>query len=132
MKQEIIVTDEYTGPNRRVYSKTLEQLEIDIKLMLSDHEVREKAWINKLITDLKTEAFPSGGLTGHCGYHESKIRAIKAEEEFWHTAKSEALKHGVSGLFAVGKWVAILAALGLAYKVGLGPLVAKALGATGV
>ena len=128
MNQEIIVTDEYTGPNRRVYSKTLEQLEVDIKQMLKDHEEREKAWINKLIDDLKTEAFPDGNLTGHCDYHESKIRAAQAEEEFWHTAKSEALKHGISGLFAVGKWVLILSLLGLAYKVGLGPAAAKLFG----
>lgn len=130
MTQEIIVTDEYTGPNRRVYSKTLEQLEIDIKAMIKEHEECEKLWINQIIDDLKTEAFPSGDLTGHCGYHESKIRAARAEEEFWHTAKAEAIKHGITGLFSVGKWILILAMVGLAYKVGLGPAVAKAFGVT--
>ena len=128
MNQEIIVTEQYTGPNRRVYSKTLEQLEIDIKQMIKDHEDRERLWINKLINDLKSEAFPSGDLTGHCDYHESKIRAARAEEEFWHTAKSEAIKHGVSGLFVVVKLTATLALLGLAWKLGFGPAMAKLLG----
>lgn len=128
MTKSIISTSNYTGPERRKYTKTPEQLEEDIRQMFIDHEVRERDWINKLIDDLKTEAFPSGDLTGHCGYHESKIRAIKAEEEFWHTAKSEALKHGISGLFAVGKWVVILGLVGLAYKLGFGPAMAKALG----
>lgn len=128
MTQEIIVTEQYTGPNRRVYSKTLEQLEIDIKQMIKDHEDRERLWINKLINDLKSEAFPSGDLTGHCEYHESKIRAAQAEEEFWHTAKSEAIKHGVSGLFVVVKLMATLALLGMAWKLGFGPAMAKLLG----
>lgn len=128
MTPSIISTSNYTGPERRKYVKTPEQLEEDIRQMFIDHEARERDWINKLIDDFKTEAFPSGDLTGHCGYHESKIRAIKAEEEFWHTAKSEALKHGISGLFAVGKWVVILGLVGLAYKLGFGPAMAKALG----
>lgn len=130
MTKPLISTSQYTGPERRKYNKTPEQLEEDIRQMFADHETRERDWINKLIDDLKTEAFPSGDLTGHCGYHESKIRAAQAEEEFWHTAKSEALKHGISGLFAVGKWICILAVLGLAYKVGLGPAFAKVMGVT--
>ena len=128
MTQEIIITDQYTGPNRRVYSKTLEQLEIDITRMINDHEGRERAWITKVIDDLKTEAFPSGDLTGHCGYHESKIRAAQAEAEFWKTAKEEAIKRGVGGIIAVLKTVLILSLLGLAYKIGLGPVVAKLFG----
>ena len=130
MNQEIIVTEEYTGPNRRVYSKTLEQLEVDIKAMLKDHEDRERAWINKIVSDLKTEAFPEGDLTGHCGYHESKIRAAQAEAEFWKTAKEEAIKRGVGGIIAVLKTVLILVILGFAFKVGLGPIAAKLFGVT--
>lgn len=130
MTQEIIITDQYTGPNRRVYSKTLEQLEADITRMIKDHEDRERIWINNIIGDLKTEAFPSGDLTGHCGYHESKIRAAQAEAEFWKTAKEEAIKRGVGGIIAVLKTVLILSLLGLAYKVGLGPIVTKLLGVT--
>lgn len=127
MTQEIM-TEHYAGPERRKYTKTPEQLEAGIRQMFIDHEARERDWTNKLIDDLKTEAFPSGDLTGHCDYHESKIRAAQAEEEFWHTAKSEALKHGISGLFAVGKWILILSLLGMAYKLGFGPAMAKIFG----
>lgn len=130
MTQEIIITDEYTGPNRRVYSKTLEQLEADIIRMIKDHEDRERIWINDIIDDLKTEAFPSGDLTGHCGYHESKIRAAQAEAEFWKTAKEEAIKRGVGGIIGVLKTVLVLALLGFAFKVGLGPIAAKLFGVT--
>lgn len=125
---EFIVTDSYAGPNRRRYAKTLEQFEQDILLMFRQHEANEKKWIKELREEMMT-GFPNGDLEGHCEYHESKIKAARAEEEFWKAAKSEAMKHGVAGLFAVLKWVLILAALGFAYKFGFGPLVAKVLGA---
>ena len=127
MTKEHIVTDAYAGPERRKYVKTMEQLELDIMKMFSEHEVKEQKWI-KEVKDGILGAFPDGDIYGHHDYHESKMRAIKAEEEFWHTAKSEALKHGITGLFAVGKWIVVLTLVGLAYKIGIGPAVAKVLG----
>lgn len=129
MTKEHIVTDNYAGPERRKYVKTLEQLEADITKMFSDHEVREKQWI-KEVKDEILKAFPDEDVEKHCDYHESKARAARAEEAFWETAKSEALKHGISGVFSIGKWIAILAVLGLAFKFGVGPAVAKFLGVT--
>lgn len=111
---------EYTGIERRKRPENIEQL-------FREHEERER----EMTEELRREffgAFPNGDLKGHCAYHNAKIKAAMAEEQFWLSAKSEALKHGISGLFAVLKWLAILALLGLAYKVGLGPAAAKILG----
>lgn len=121
------MTEIYQQPERRM-TKSIEQLEANLREMLDASEKRERAWITDLIDKLKNEAFPDGNLTGHHDYHEGRRRAAKAEEEFWRTAKSEALKHGISGLFAVGKWVLILSLLGLAYKLGCGPIATKILG----
>lgn len=117
----------YDGPERRVHPKTLEQLEQDIIQMFRDHEDREREMIAVLRREFLS-GFPNGDLQGHCAYHGAKIKAAQAEEEFWKTARSEALKHGIAGSFAVLKWVAILAALGVAYQLGVGPAVAKVFG----
>lgn len=122
------MTEQYQGPERR-QNKTIEQLELDIIQMFDAHEAKERQWVLEIRAEI-LKAFPDGNLAGHCDYHELKNRAAQAEAEFWQTAKSEALKHGISGLFAVGKWVLILAALGLAYKIGLGPTAAKLFGVT--
>ena len=124
---ELINTPDYTGAERRRYAKTLEQLEIDVKKMLEDHEAAQRKWRDDLRADLLA-AFPDGDVDGHCQYHLNKIRAAKAEEEFWKAAKEEAIKNGVSGLFAVLKAVSILAILGAAYKLGFGPAIAKVIG----
>lgn len=123
-----IQTATYEGPERRIYSKTPEQLEDDIRQMFVDHETRERDWLEKLKAEVM-RAFPDGDVDGHREYHTRKIVAAKAEEEFWKAARAEALKNGMAGIFAVLKWVAILAILGLAYKIGAGPAVAKLLGA---
>lgn len=127
---EIVFTDGYTGPNRRRYVKTLEQLEVDIEQMFRDHEERDQKRHEALRKEILA-GFPNGDLEGHCEYHESKIKAAQAEEEFWKTAKSEVLKHGISGLFAVLKGVFVLAAIGFAYKYGFGPAVARVFGIGG-
>lgn len=104
---EVICTEEYVGPDRRQYRKTLEQVEAHFDLKLHDHEEREMAQISA---------------------HQAMIDAKKAEEEFWDTAKEVALKNGIAGIFAVLRWVFILAVVGLAFKLGIGPTVAKLLG----
>lgn len=120
----------YAGVDRRKYPKTMEQFELDVRKMFEAHEQHERKWISDLRDEL-LKAFPNGDIEGHCDYHISKIRAARAEEEFWKTAKSEAVKHGVAGLFATLKWVSILAVVGLAYKLGVGPAVAKVVGIGG-
>ncbi len=124
---EHIHTESYAGPERRRYSKTLEQLEADIKQMFVDHEDRERGWLKEFKEEFMA-AFPGEDLKKHHDYHEARDSAAKAEEEFWKAAKSEALKHGISGLFTVLKFVLIMFVLGVAYNFGLGPVVAKVLG----
>ena len=123
---ETIKTEKYEGPERRRYAKTLEQLETDIQGMFSAYEEKQREWIKELRNDLLS-AFPDGDIDGHCTYHQNKILAAKAEEEFWKAAKDEAIKNGVAGVFAVLKILATLAILGIAYKMGIGPIVAKLL-----
>ena len=120
-------TAHYDGPERRRYSKTVEQLEAGIEEMFRQHEGREKEWFERFRAECDA-AYPNGDRRGHCEAHEAMILAKHAEEEFWHTAKAEALKHGVAGMFAVVKVVFILAIVGLAAKFGLSPVLAKILG----
>lgn len=130
MSEEMHQTvDDYAGPNRRRYNKSIEEVEVDLRRMFEEHERKEKAWVEKLRDDF-LKAFPKQDLEGHCRAHEAQIKAKEAEEAFWQAAKSEAIKNGVAGLFAVLKIVAILAFVGLAFKLGVGPSVAKILGVT--
>ena len=124
---EIICTEEYVGPDRRAYRKTLEQVEAHFDLKLHDHEEREMAQIRGLLDAMVMRAFPDG-IEAHQSAHQAMIDAKKAEEAFWTTAKDVALKNGIAGIFAVVRWVLILAIVGLAFKLGFGPAVAKLLG----
>ena len=111
---------EYSGPERRKRPENIEQL-------FREHEERER----EMSEELRKEffgAFPNGDLAGHCAYHNAKIKAAQAEERFWESARTEALKHGISGIIAVIKFVLILGVVSLAYKFGVGPLFAKMLG----
>lgn len=108
---------------RRDYSHISAEIKQFVHDEFEAHEAREKVWRDEFL-----DAFPNRDIASHRTYHDSKIKAAKAEEEFWQAAKSEALKHGVAGAMAVLKWVFILAFLGLAYKVGLGPVVTKIFG----
>ena len=114
---------EYTGTERRKRPDNIEQL-------FREHEEREREMSEELRKEF-FNAFPNGDLDGHRQYHEAKIRAAQAEEAFWQAARSEALKQGMAGVFAGIKWVVILALVGLAYKFGFGPAVAKAFGVSG-
>ena len=122
--EDYTVTEDYKGPNRRMKSIP-EEVKLYIHEEFKSHEERERKWIEALY-----DAFPGGDVDGHREYHQSKIDAAKAEKEFWQAAKSEGLKQGMAGFFAVVKWVCILGILSIAYKFGFGPLVAKILGVT--
>lgn len=120
------MSNDYQGPERRSASGRAATLD-EISRVLNNHAHRTAEQLGKIKEDM-LKAFPDGDLEGHCSYHEQKIKAARAEEAFWQTARSEAIKHGVAGLMAVLKWVSILAIVGGAYKVGLGPAAAKLFG----
>lgn len=126
--EEVVVTSDYAGQNRRKATKTIDQLELDILHMFEQFESRQRQLIREMREEMLS-GFPNGDLKAHADFHEARNRAAKAEEEFWRAAKSEALKQGVSGAIAVLKAVGVLALLAMAYKVGLGPAVAKVFGA---
>ena len=91
---EVICTEEYVGPDRRAYRKTLEQVEAHFDLKLHDHEEREMAQIRGLLGTMLAgimQAFPDG-VEAHRAAHQAMIDAKKAEEAFWDTAKEVALK----------------------------------------
>lgn len=67
-------------------------------------------------------------VAGHREYHENKIKAAKAEEEFWKVSREEFTRVGVSAIAGVFKVVVVLAIVTLAYKLGFDPIVAKAFG----
>ena len=120
-------SNEYFGPERRRPPKALQELEAVMLHMFADHEERER----EMNAEMRKEflaAFPNEDTAGHCAYHSAKIKAAQAEEKFWETARSIALQHGIAGVFAALKWIAVLSILGLAYKIGLGPAAAKLLG----
>ena len=127
---EVFVTEDYSGPNRRKYPKSLEQLEEDILMLFQQFEDSQRKMLREMRSEL-ISGFPNGDLKGHCDYHSLKIKAAQAEEEFWKAARSEAMRQGMAGIFAVLKWVGILTVLGVAYKFGFGPAVAKAFGVSG-
>lgn len=118
---------EWDGVERRQHSKSILELEQHIEDMIKAHEVRERIWMNQLKDELQA-AFPNGDLAGHRVFHERRIEAAKAEEAFWKAAKEEGVKRGVGILFEAVKIVMILSLLGLAYKLGIGPAVAKFFG----
>jgi len=67
------------------------------------------------------EAFPNSDVRGHCAYHDAKIRAAVAEEEFWKELKLDIAKKGAWGLLLI---ITGLLILGLAAKIGL-PAIGK-------
>mgnify|MGYP001767084073 CR=1 FL=1 len=108
---------------RRDYSSISKEIKDFVRDELNAHEQREKEWLEGVL-----EAFPERDVKGHRDYHENKIKAAKAEEEFWKVAREEFTRVGVSAIAGVIKVVAVLAIVTVAYKFGLGPTVAKLLG----
>lgn len=108
---------------RRDYSGISEDIKQFVREELVAHEQREQDFIESIL-----DAFPGRDVKGHHDYHASKIKAAQAEEEFWKVAKMEFTKVGVSAIAGVVKVVLVLAVVGVAYKFGFGPAVAKALG----
>ena len=112
---------EYTGEEKRRQGKTLADVEAAFERKLLEHEQREFRRIQALIDELKEEAFPDGPVK-HGEYHQAKINSAKEEAEYWKAAKMELTKGGVATVLWVLKTVAILAGVGMLYKLGLGGL----------
>ena len=61
------------------------------------------------------QAFPDGDIVGHRKYHEAKIKAAVAEEEFWKDLKLDIAKKGAWGLIVI---LIGLVLLGISVKLG--------------
>ena len=98
----------------------------DLDEALAMHSLEERRYIDSVVKNV-LKAFPNEDIVGHHSYHDRKIKAAIAEEEFWHTAKQEMVKAGVNGMLKV-LWLALcLAALGLTVKFTMPDAFAKAL-----
>lgn len=115
-----IVTTEYTGAERRAYSKTLAEVEEAFDRKMRDHEVREQERIQSVIDALKHEAFPDGA-ANHCAAHQAMIDAAKQEADFWRTLKIEIAKKSIWGILQI---LVFLVLAGAAAKLGFGALMA--------
>ena len=89
----------YTGKERR-RANTLEMEAIEAvveKLMnrvIAEHEAREEAMWEATMK----KAFPDGDHEAHKAYHQTKINAAKAEQEFWATLKVRIAETGIVGM----------------------------------
>lgn len=93
---------------------------------LALHAEDERKYIDGVKVSI-LKAFPNADVEGHHDYHDAKIKAAKAEEEFWKTAKQELIKAGVAGMIKIIWLVLCLAALGLTVKFSMPDFFAKAM-----
>lgn len=105
---------------------TNDDLDDALSAALQEHSKVEREYVDKLVSNI-LKAFPSEDVAGHHDYHDRKIKAAIAEEEFWHTAKQEMVKAGVNGMLKVLWLVVCLAALGLTVKFTMPEAMAKVL-----
>lgn len=113
------MTEEYSGPERRSFGRTLDEVEDAFDRKLRDHEDREKARIQELIRKLETDAFPDG-TAAHRLAHQAMIDAANAEKEFWNGLKADIAKKSIWGILQI---LTILVIAGIAAKFGLGAAV---------
>ena len=87
-------------------------------------ERRQLSHIESQLTEIKVcvasikTAFPEGDVDGHRKYHEAKIKAAKAEEEFWTDLKLDIAKKGTWGVLVI---IIGLVLVGLSAKLGISP-----------
>lgn len=110
---------EWNGEERREYHRTIHDVEAAFNRALLEHEVRERENVDKLVEQLKHDMVPNGNTYHHREYHQRKIDAAKAEEQFWITAKGELFKRGLSAFLTVVAVVIGLAVTGFLYKLGI-------------
>ena len=93
--------------------------------LIAQHEVNERAMWDEWMT----RAFPGGDPESHRSYHQTKINAAKAEQEFYQTLKIKLAEAGALGLLRMIIWL-LMMGLGatLAAKFGLLPAFLSAIG----
>ena len=84
--------------------------------LIAQHEVNERAMWDEWMT----RAFPEGDPESHRTYHQAKITAAKAEQEFYQTLKVKLAEAGALGLLKLVLWLLMM---------GLGAVIAGKLGA---
>lgn len=120
----------YSGPERRrleiIQMEALESVvERLMAKLIAQHEVNERAMWGEWMT----RAFPEGDPESHRTYHQAKITAAKAEQEFYQTLKVKLAEAGVLGLLRMIIWL-LMMGLGatVAAKFGLLPAFLSAIG----
>lgn len=110
---------EYVGQERRQYQKTIHDVEAAFARAMVEHERRSRENVESAIEALKHDLVPNGDLRPHKDYHQAKVDAAKAEQEFWNAAKMKLVENGVGAILAVLKIVLGLALVGLMLKLGM-------------
>ena len=82
-----------------------------LEKQLSQHEIRER--------EMWERAFPRGNLEAHREYHQAKIDASKAEQEFYQSLKMKLAEAGALGALKLVLWLMM---------VGIGAVLAGKLG----
>ena len=120
----------YTGEERRKH-RTMEAEAIEavverlMNKVIAEHEEREK----KMWDDLMGKAFPGGDPEAHRDYHQTKIDAAKAEQEFWTTIKARLVETGIIGTVRLICWLLFLGvSLAVASRIGQLPALMTWLG----
>lgn len=111
----------YSGPERRrIETIQMEAIEAVVERLMAKliahHEVNERAMWGEWMT----RAFPEGDPESHRTYHQAKITAAKAEQEFYQTLKVKLAEAGALGLLKLVLWLLMM---------GLGAVIAGKLGA---
>ena len=111
----------YSGPERRrIETIQMEAIEAVVERLMAkliaQHEVNERAMWDEWMT----RAFPEGDPESHRTYHQAKITAAKAEQEFYQTLKVKLAEAGALGLLKLVLWLLMM---------GLGAVIAGKLGA---
>ena len=117
----MIEPEVYSGPERRrleiIQMEALEAVvERLMAKLIAQHEVNERA----MWDDWMSRAFPEGDPESHRTYHQAKITAAKAEQEFYQTLKVKLAEAGALGLLRMIIWLLMM---------GLGAVIAGKLGA---
>lgn len=96
----------YTGEERRKHhTMEVEAIEAVVERLMvkviEQHEARERA----LWDEWMQKSFPGGDPESHRDYHQSKIDAAKAEQEFWTTIKARLVETGIIGTVRLITWL---------------------------
>lgn len=96
----------YTGEERRKHhAMEVEAIEAIVERLMNkviaEHEARERIMWNETMD----KAFPGGDPEAHRNYHQTKIDAAKAEQEFWTTIKSRLVETGIVGTVRLVFWL---------------------------